>query len=321
MLDGGKIGPYMNTSTHPSTARLTRGYLISFVGVLFWSTTGIFIRYLTVEYNMPSLPLTFWRDFSVAVALMGVLLLVRPALLKIDRRWLLFMALYGLLLAVFNSIWTFSVALNGASVATVLAYSSPAFTAFLSWRLMGEKLSALKIGVIVVSMIGSALVAGAYDPANWRLNPWGIVVGLLTGLFFALYSLMGKHASDHGLNSWVTLAYSFSFAALFLFFINLGADLLRGMGPGSELLWLGDAYMGWIVLVILGVGPTIGGFGLYSLSLDYLKPTVANLIATLEPVLTFMMAFFLLGEQLNPGQIVGGVLIIGSVILLRLREG
>ena len=318
----GKMGHWMNQPPNLSSkAHLTRGYLISFIGVLFWSTTGIFIRYLTVEFRMPPLVLAFWRDFSVAAALMLALAVIRPALLKIDRRWLGYMVLYGLLMAVFNSSWTFSVALNGAAVATVLAYSSPAFTAILSWRLMGEKLSPLKIGVVIVSIIGSALVAGAYNPDNWQVNPWGIVVGISTGVFFAFYSLMGKYSSDHGLNSWATLGYSFSFATFFLLLINLGADLARGMAPGAEMLWLGDSTAGWLTLIILGIGPSIGGFGLYSLSLSYLPATSANLIATLEPVLTTIQAYILLGEQLDLGQALGGILIIASVIVLRLREG
>ncbi len=310
----------MKAQTLASANQRTRGYIIGFTGVLFWSTTGIIIRYLTVQFQLPPLVLAFWRDLSASLALMLALAFIRPALLKIERRWMGYFVLYGLLMAVFNASWTYSVALNGAAVATVLAYSSPAFTALLSWRLLGEQLSPLKIGVVAASMAGSALVAGAYNPANWQVNPWGIVLGLATGLFFALYSLMGKYSSDKGLNSWATLAYSFSFATLFLLLINLGADLGRGLAPGGQLLWLGGSLNGWAVLILLGVGPTIGGFGLYSLSLDYLPATVANLIATLEPLLTVIQAFILLGEKLDLWQTMGGGLIFASVIVLRLRE-
>ena len=54
--------------------------------------------------------------------------------------------------------------------------------------------------------------------------------------------------------------------------------------------------------------------------LNYLPATVTNLIATLEPALTAIWAYFLLHEQLTLIQLVGSVLVVASVILLRLGE-
>jgi drug/metabolite transporter (DMT)-like permease len=68
------------------------------------------------------------------------------------------------------------------------------------------------------------------------------------------------------------------------------------------------------------VAPTLGGFGFYTLSLRYLAPTVANLIATLEPALTAIWAYLLLSEKLNPVQWVGSLLVFTGVILLRWGE-
>ena len=76
-----------------------------------------------------------------------------------------------------------------------------------------------------------------------------------------------------------------------------------------------------LILFFLGIGPTIGGFGLYLVTLNYLPATVANLIAALEPALTAIWAYFLLHEQLTLIQLIGSVLVVASVILLRLGEG
>jgi drug/metabolite transporter (DMT)-like permease len=56
------------------------------------------------------------------------------------------------------------------------------------------------------------------------------------------------------------------------------------------------------------------------MSLRYLQPTVANLIATLEPALTAIWAYFLLNEQLTGVQLVGGACLLAGVALLRLGE-
>ena len=53
------------------------------------------------------------------------------------------------------------------------------------------------------------------------------------------------------------------------------------------------------------------------MSLNFLPATVANLIATLEPALTAVWAYFLLSEQLSGIQITGSVCVLMGVILLR----
>jgi drug/metabolite transporter (DMT)-like permease len=55
-------------------------------------------------------------------------------------------------------------------------------------------------------------------------------------------------------------------------------------------------------------------------SLSYLPASVANLIATLEPVLTAFMAYLILSERLTVPQVLGSGLVIGGVILLRMSE-
>jgi drug/metabolite transporter (DMT)-like permease len=119
-------------SADTAAARLTRGYLICLTGTVLWSTTAIFIRYLTVTYDLPALVLAFWRDLTLALCLGLVFLLFRRSLLKLPSGQMRFMLAYGLVLSLFNSLWTISVVLNGAAVSTVLAYSSACWAAPLS---------------------------------------------------------------------------------------------------------------------------------------------------------------------------------------------
>lgn len=302
-----------------TAAQAVSGYLICVAATVFWSSTAVFIRYLTETYRLPPLVLAFWRDLMLAVGLALVLAVFQPAILRIERRFWRFLFLYGLELSLFNSLWTVSVALNGAAVSTVLAYSSAAFTAVLGWWVFRERLGWAKISAVTLSLLGCVFVAGAYNPDLWRANPVGIVTGLASGIAFAVYSLLGKSASRQGINPWTTLVYTFAGAVPFLLVYNLVYRWLPQGVASMELFWLGDALAGWLVLAILAVGPTIGGYGLYTVSLAYLPASVANLIATLEPVMTAVLAFLLLGERFTGPQWVGSALIITGVIVLRLR--
>lgn len=303
-----------------TTSSFSRGYIIALVATILWSTTGPIISYLNKAYELPSLVLAFWRDLFVSLGMIVGLSIFSRARLHLSRGHWAFMILYGLTVAVFNSMWTFSVQFNGAAVATVLAFSSPAMTAILSRIVFKETFDRVKIVSIVLSLVGTILVSGAHDPSAWRLNPAGIIFGLLTGLFFAIYNLEGKVASDKHIDSWTALLYSFGTATFFLFLFNLGVNSFNDEPALANFFWLGDSIPGWVILFLLGVAPTLGGFGLYTLSLRYLLPTVANLIATLEPALTAIWAYLFLNEILGGMQSVGSLFIFTGVILLRLSE-
>ncbi len=328
---------------------LTRGYTIALISAAILSTTAIFIRYLTQTYHMPPLVLAFWRDGLVALFLLPALGLLRPHLLRMKRPHLLYLIAYGLVLSLFNALWTLSVALNGAAIATVLVYCSAAFTALLGWWLLKERLDGAKLLAVAFSLGGCVLVSGALDPAAWRANPstslWtealkaegselalsaakgqalvGILTGILSGLGYAFYSLLGRSAAQRGLNPWTTLFYTFGFATVFLLFFNLlPGGFLPGAASGpADLFWLGNALAGWGILFLLAAGPTVAGFGLYNVSLSYLPSSVANLILTLEPAFTTVIAYVLLGERLNGMQLGGSLMILAGVVFLRIYEG
>lgn len=302
---------------------INHGYLAAFGSTLFLSTTAIFVRYLTLNYQIPPLVLTFWREVFVALWLFLILMVSRRhALLRLKLKHLPLLILYGLVVAFFNSSWSLSVVLNGAAAATVLGYSSSAFTALLGWILLKESLDMPKIIAVVLSISGCALVANAIDPAAWALNAGGIWAGALSGLSYALYSLMGRYSSQRGINPWTSLFYSFAIAGLFMLAANLklGQVLPGGAERGSDMLWLGSAWKGWAVLAVLAMVPTLMGFGLYNVSLQYLPSSVANLIMTSEPIFTAIIAYFMFGETFAPIQMVGAGLILAGVVLIRLTR-
>jgi drug/metabolite transporter (DMT)-like permease len=89
--------------------------------------------------------LAFWRDMFVSLGMAAGLLVFSRTRFYLPRTHWDFMILYGLTVAVFNSMWTFSVQYNGAAVATVLAFSSPAMTAILSRIVFKEDFNGVKV--------------------------------------------------------------------------------------------------------------------------------------------------------------------------------
>jgi drug/metabolite transporter (DMT)-like permease len=296
-----------------------KGFVLAFLSAMILSLTAIFIRHLTQTYALPALVLAYWREVIVAAGLAIIFLITNPKRLRGVKGHIRFLATYGFTLALFNGLWTLSVSLNGAAVATVMAYSSAGFTVILGWVFLKESLTVKKVLAAVMSLTGCAMVVNALDPAVWQINPIGLTAGAASGILYALYSIMGRHGAERGLDTWTTLLYIFTFASCFMLAFNL---LSFGHIPGAaqvpaDMFWLGKNWQGWLILLALALGPTLLGYGFYNAALRYLESGITNLIVTIEPVFTAAVAYFLFGERLSVLQISGAVLIMSAVLVLR----
>jgi len=309
-----------NTAPHHAPSQTGKGYLIALIGVAIWSATATLIGYLTSRYDFPAFLIAAWRDAFASLSTLIALLVIRRSLLRLPQGQVKFFLIYGVILSVFNATWTVSVVLNGAAVSTVLVYSSAAYTAVIAWRLFGEKLTSIRIFAVVCSLLGCVLVSGAFDTSAWRSNLLGVITGFVSGLLFSIYSLMGKETARRGISSWTALMYTFGIASILLAAYNFILPELAGTTLGAARLLPVLDIQGWAYLVLLAVVPTIGGYGLYNLSMNYLPATISNLIATLEPSLTAVQSYFLLGERFSLPQIIGSLLIIFGVVVLRVVE-
>jgi drug/metabolite transporter (DMT)-like permease len=302
-----------------------QGYVIAIISAMLLAFTAIIIRALTEYYHLPTFVLAFWRAALVALVLLPLLLLFKPQWAYLRREQLPFYAGYGLLLALFNSLWTLSVALNGASVATILTYCSVGFTVFLGWMMYNERLSLRELLVIVVSLGGCFLVSNGDSMGNSRFDMLGLMVGMLSGIGYTLYTLGGRIASERRYPVWNTILYVFGFSAVYQWLFNTLLTLFplaafHGMAGDLWFLSLGVQgiqWSGWLLLLTLAAGPTLLGFGLYNISLKTLPLAVANLILSLELVFTAVIAYFLLGENMNQLQLLGSALVMGGVLMLR----
>ncbi|MEE4313512.1 MAG: EamA family transporter [Desulfofustis sp.] len=299
-----------------------RGYLAALCSALALALTSICIRYLYTKYQIDPLILAFWRNALLVAALFFILELAYPKLVEISSKDLYRVLGFGLVLALFNYLWTLSVTLNGAAVATFLVYSSVPLTAVLGWLVLGEKPPAGMFSAICCSVLGCLLISGAWSEADVSLSPGGIIAGIGSGGCFAIYSLIGRFSRQRGMNAWTFMLYCFGSAALFLLISEIA--LLGASGtpfrPVAAFFSLGGALSGWSLLFFLAVGPTLLGYGLYTLSLGYLPSGIVNLISTLEPPFAAVLAYLLLGELLSLLQVVGAALIIGAVLILRLTR-
>jgi drug/metabolite transporter (DMT)-like permease len=288
-----------------------RGYIVVLTGTVVWALTGIVIKLLLTTYGVDTLTIAFWRVFLVTGFMFLALLVVDHRSLRIAPRDMLAFFIYGLVgIGIHQIVWISSVQYNGAAVATVIIYTSPAIVGVLATRFLDEKFSRTKLLALALTILGCGLVARAYDVRQIQLNALGIAAGIGSACTFATYSLMGRFVARR-YSPWTSLFYAFFFGLVFLAPVVLWANRLM---PASLPL------DGWSWLVFLALVPTLGGFGAYTVGLSHLPASIASILAAFEPVTTAIVAYFVFGEVLDAPQLVGAALILGGVVLLRPRS-
>jgi drug/metabolite transporter, DME family len=295
----------------PQRGASSRGVIAVMLAATAFATSGTVIKHLTQDYGLPPLTLAAIR---LAMAVVGLLVIVilsgDRSRLRVRREDISFFLLFGLVcITICMACWVYAVSLLDVGVATVLNYTSPAWTAFLAWPLLGERIDRQKIVALALTGAGVTLIARLLDANFLSLNATGVLLALATGPAWGLYGILGRRLLRR-YNSWTILLYTFAAGTLFTLPLVSPDGLRQVAARPSALLW-----MAFLALV-----PSIGGYGLYTIGLRHLNATVAAILATLEPLIAVLLAWVFLGETLTGLQFVGAGLVIAGVITLQFER-
>ena len=289
--------PVPSSQTTPSR----RGVVIVLCAVVIWSTTPVFIDQLQTAYRLTPLQISIWRALLVTVFLGLYLLVRRPSVFKLQRREIGYYVLYGVVgVSLFNLAFNTSVAINKSAVATTLMFCAPVFVALGSWWVFHERLKPTQMLAIGVNLLGCVLVGSVSELiAGTAGNTKGLLLGLFSGICFAIYTLLGRGAArSRRLSPIVILFYTYLFGTLALMAWGI-------LTQGEHALLVSLDGSGWGLLLILSLGPTLFGYLLFTISLQYLSAPIASIFHTLEPVMTALLAFIFLSRTMTVLQWIG----------------
>jgi drug/metabolite transporter (DMT)-like permease len=192
-----------------------------------------------------------------------------------------------------------------ASLLALVLYTFPAIVAAAAVALGRERMDGRRAGALALALGGLALVvAGAGTGA---LDPRGTALALGAAVVYSAYILVGDGISAR-VRPHVLAALVCTGAAVTL---TIGAALLGELRPGA----LTAAGWGW--LACLALVCTVASIGLFFAGLRRVGPTTASILATVEPVVTVLLAFVVFGETLGTVQLAGGALVLAAVLVLR----
>lgn len=284
-------------------------YIYVLLGAALWGIIGLFIDELS-EAGFTALQIVTLRVVSAAVMLVCFLAIKNPKLLKIDIRDSFSFIGTGIFSIVFFN-WCYFTAIEevSLSVAVILLYTGPAFVAILSRIFFKEPMTNRKVGALLLTLLGCALVIKVIPLSDQRISWFGILVGLGSGFGYALYSIFGKHALKK-YESLTVITYTFIFAS---------AVLLPVSGITIEAEQLASTHI-WLQVLGLGFFPTALAYMFYTTGLSMIESSRASITATIEPVVATLLGVFIFNELLTLYQIVGILLVLTAVVLIQLKK-
>jgi len=285
------------------------GYLYVILAALLWGVSGSSAKFLfnsgVTTFQLVQLRLT------ITVGTLFIWLLIRnPSLLKIDRKDILYFAVFGTIgMGCCQFTYLYAISKIHVAAAILLQYLAPGFIVLHTVIFAREKLSRPTLLSLIGALTGCYLVVGAYNLDLLAMNLTGILSGVLSAVAFAWYSIHGEYGM-HRYSPWTVLFYAMVFAGLL--WNILQPPLEAFMHDYTAIEW------GWIFYI--GVFGTCMPFGLYLMGVNYIRSTRASITATLEPITAGVISYIFLNEVLEPLRIAGGILVIASIIYLQLNR-
>ena len=267
---------------------IARSRLLIVGAAVAWSISGLILK---------SLPDVHWLAIAGTRSLFTTLVFLpglkgpRPPARKLIVAGLLFAGLVSTLMG--------SMQLGTAAQGIWLQYIAPAIVALWSWLIYRQRLRPGEIIAALITVLAVTIIASSGGNAANRMS---LVLGLLSGLGFALFLLLLKSMARFpaaSINLWVNaIAGAVLFSLALIFRVPL-PDSPREIGA----------------LAVMAVCQLGLGYYLFTWGIAGVSAVEASLIALLEPILNPIWVYLVIGELPSPRVIFGcGLIAVGLVV-------
>ena len=219
------------------------------------------------------------------------------------RRILALLAMGGVGYFGQSTTFFFALSMLPASLTELVLYTYPAMVVSAGWLVFRNPVPRLQVGALLGTFLGVVLLVGGvslvFGPA--------LLLAVASPVLYTVYILVGARVMvgvpgiAAGTLSILGTAVSWTLVALFT------GHLAAPVG-GAQ----------WAAVIGIAVVPTMFAISALLAAMPRIGAARTALLSTVEPVVTVALAFALLGDRFGPGQVLGALLVLGSVVLLQL---
>jgi drug/metabolite transporter (DMT)-like permease len=280
---------------------LTKNLLELNLAMLFISTSGVLGRYI----EMPS-PITIGLRALLACVVLFLFCKWKKANLHLqskDRKTIL---VSGILLGLHWTTYFYALQLSNVAIGMLSLFTFPAITAILEPILLKTKILKTHLLLSVLVLVGIYFLVPDFNLENSQFKAVGF--GVLSAFCYALRNIAMKSKIDRYDGS-VLMVYQLLAIAV--------------CWSPSYFLFDGSNTITYLpAIVLLAVLTTSIGHTLFLYSLKNFSTITASIISCTQPIYGILIALIILGEVPQVTTIIGGLIIISTVLAesIRLRS-
>jgi drug/metabolite transporter (DMT)-like permease len=304
---------YLPGAPEPSEPRPLVGYAMVAAAATLWAVNGS-VSKIILTSGPSTWQVAQLRVTGAALLLVVTLALFRRDLLRVTRRELPLLALFGIAGLTFVQLfYLLAIRRLPIGVALLVQYTAPVLVALYARFFVRKFVRARMWAALALSLAGLVLVLRVW--AGVTLDRGGLSAAVGAAFAFALYILLAETAVTrrHPVS---LLTFGLLFASLFWALAQPLWEFPYGRLTDSVSLegHLAGTHvpLGLLALAMIVLG-TVVPFALLVTALRHVGATSAGLVAMLEPVIATIVAHFWLGETLSAVQLVGGAVVLVAI--------
>jgi len=279
------------------TYRPVKGVFWMFVtGLLFVAVTAL------VKYNgtrIPAAESAFLRYSMGLVFLLPMINAMRQSQLTIRQHKLFW--LRGIAHTGGVSLWFYAMARIPIADVTAMNYLTPIYVTLGAALFLGEKLALRRILAVVAALVGALIILRP----GFREVGMGHLAMLFAAVFFATSYLVAKLMSDE------------TNPAIVVTMLSITVTI--GLAPLALANWVTPTGSELVVLFAVAALATAGHYTM-SMAFAAAPVTVTQPVSFLQLVWAVLLGAVVFGEGVDPWVVIGGLVIIGSIAFMTMRE-
>jgi len=278
------------------------------IAVLFWGIS--FVATKAVLSEISPIALIFTR-FSIGA--LALLLIVRQLPPRDALPQLAVMGFVGVF--VHQMIQSHALTMTTATNTGWLIGITPIWSAVLAALVLRERFGFWKIVGLIGGFAGALLVVTRGDfsaKVFGRPSTLGDALIFISTFNWALYTVLG-HKTIRRIGPRLATSGSMLLGVMMLLPFFLAQRAWRDLPQLSA--------TGWIALLFLGIGCSALGYLFWYGALEHIEASRVAALLYAEPLVTFAAAALLLGERVSAITVIGGVIVLVSVLLTQFAPG
>jgi len=265
------------------------------LAILVISTSGVLGKYISL-----SPPVIIWFRCFLAAIFLGIFVWYKKINLRIaNKKELTTIIISGLFLGIHWVTYFYALHISNVAIGMLSLFTFPVITALLEPLFYKTSVNGLQVLLGIIVLIGVYFLTPEFNIDNNYTQ--GVIFGVSSSVFYSVRNILLKKE--------VTKYHS----AMLMFYQMLIISLV--LWPVFFIFQVNFTTNDISALLILALLTTAVGHTLFVKSFKYFSVSTASIMSAIQPIYGILLAFVFLGEMPAYKTIIGGVIIISTVVI------